>query len=240
VTDVETNPVGRLDLEVLGAYLAEVVGGFDGPLRARLFAGGRSNPTYALTDDARQWVLRRPPYGLVLKSAHDMGREVTVLQALRDTAVPAPAVVAFEAEGSVLGAPFYIMDHINGVTIADREQALALTPGERRRLGESVVDTLATLHAIDPAEVGLEDWGDRSTSGSGRWRFGGGSGVPRTPWSGRRWSAYSTPSNERCRAAAATGSCTATRSSTTSWLAAPIPASWWGSSTGRCPPWATR
>jgi aminoglycoside phosphotransferase (APT) family kinase protein len=85
-------------VEVLGAYFSELVGGFDGPLRARLLAGGRSNSTYALTDDTRQWVLHRPPYGLILKSAHGTGREVTVLQCWAEpTTIPLGSPAALTA-----------------------------------------------------------------------------------------------------------------------------------------------
>jgi aminoglycoside phosphotransferase (APT) family kinase protein len=88
-----------------------------------------------------------------------MGREVTVLRALRGTAVPVPAVVAFDGEGDVLGAPFYVMDHLDGVTLSSPEQTEELTPDQRRRLGESMVDVLVALHTVDPAEVGLAEWG---------------------------------------------------------------------------------
>lgn len=145
---------------VLERYLADrIAGGFAGPLTARLIAGGRSNPTYELTDGQRAWILRRPPYGEILQSAHDVSREARVMGALAGTAVPVPTVVAHCEDDSVLGAPFYVMDKLEGRTYRTHEDTATLTPEQRRALTDSMVTTLVALHSIDPADVGLADWG---------------------------------------------------------------------------------
>ena len=150
----------QLDLEALRRWLdCYLDAPAAGALSARLIAGGRSNPTYELTDGERHWVLRRPPHGHVLPTAHDMAREHRVLAALRDTAVPVPRVVGPVGEAEVLGAPFYVMDRLSGTTLRTREDSQALTPEQRRGLATVLVDVLVTLHEVDPAAVGLEDFG---------------------------------------------------------------------------------
>lgn len=149
-----------LDVEALEAHLRGVLPEPPaGRLQAELIAGGRSNPTYAVTDGLRSWVLRRPPYGDYLKSGHDMGREVTAMTALSGTDVPVPQVVAFCEDVAVLGAPFYVMDRLEGRTLRTQEDTAALTEAERRGLSENLVATLSDLHAVDAAAVGLADWG---------------------------------------------------------------------------------
>lgn len=130
-----------------------------GDLSAELIAGGRSNPTYAVTDGERAWVLRRPPHGHVLPTAHDMRREHRVLTALAATDVPVPAVVGPCAPAEVIGAPFYVMDRLPGVTLRTREDSGRLAPEQRQDLALALVDTLAALHEVDPAAVGLADFG---------------------------------------------------------------------------------
>jgi aminoglycoside phosphotransferase (APT) family kinase protein len=147
-------------LERLCRWLDAVVpGGVDGPLQARLIAGGRSNPTYEIGDGVRRWVLRRPPLGHVLPTAHDMAREYRVITALRDTAVPVPRTVGICRDAEVVGAEFYVMDRLEGTTLRTREDTAGLTIEERAGLAETLVATLVALHAIDPREVGLAGWG---------------------------------------------------------------------------------
>jgi len=146
---------------VLGPVLAQATGD-DRWLRheARLIAGGKSNLTFELTSEAGALVLRRPPTGHLLASAHDMGREVRVQRALVETAVPVPEVVFFDAEGVVLGVPAYAMAKVEGHVVRDALPAgYATTPTERAGLADSLIDTLVALHSIDPAEVGLGDFG---------------------------------------------------------------------------------
>ncbi|WP_328600815.1 phosphotransferase family protein [Actinomadura physcomitrii] len=147
-------------LGALSVYLDRVLdGGLRGDLTASLIGGGRSNPTYRLADDERVWVLRRPPYGHLLPSAHDMKREYTVIRALAGSTVPVPEAVHLCEDASVIGAPFYLMSLVDGVPVGTLEQASALTPDERRQLGFALVDTLADLHCLEPAEVGLGGFG---------------------------------------------------------------------------------
>ncbi|WP_432957593.1 phosphotransferase family protein [Micromonospora haikouensis] len=153
-----------LDLDRLAAYLAvhrpELAAP---PLRARLIAGGKSNLTYALQAGegatGREVVLRRPPLGHVLATAHDMAREHRVISALAPTAVPVPAALLLCPDPAVLGAPFYLMEKVDGEVFRSRSQTDALTAGQRRDLAMAMMDTLADLHAVDPAAVGLADFG---------------------------------------------------------------------------------
>lgn len=131
------------------------------PLAYERIHGGMSNLTYLVTDQAgSRWVLRRPPLGKTLGSAHDMGREVRVVTALSGTGVPVPPVVGYCDDPEVTGAPFYVMEFVEGPVIRGPEQAAAF-PGEdqRRRLGEGLIEALARIHAVDFEEIGLADLG---------------------------------------------------------------------------------
>ena len=130
-----------------------------GPLRAERLSGGRSNPTHRLTDGSRRWILRRPPAGPVPGGAHDISREYRVMTALRDSAVPVPRTVCLSAGTDGLGAPFYVMDAVEGRTLRTGADTEVLSLDQRRRLGENLVDTLVALHEIDPARCGLDGWG---------------------------------------------------------------------------------
>jgi aminoglycoside phosphotransferase (APT) family kinase protein len=140
--------------DLLAAHVPDV-----GPLRASLIAGGRSNLTYTLTDGTHRWVLRRPPLGHVLATAHDMGREYRVMTALAPTPVPVPRTVLEHHEPDVLGAPFYVMEQVDGVVHRDAGDFAHLDADARRRLGYAFVDALAALHLVDPTGVGLADFG---------------------------------------------------------------------------------
>lgn len=131
------------------------------PLDYEKIHGGMSNLTFLVTDQGgSRWVLRRPPLGKTLGSAHDMGREVRVVKALEGTGVPVPPVVGYCDDPDVTGAPFYVMEFVEGPVIRGPEQAAAF-PGEeqRRRLGEGLVETMAQIHSVDISEVGLADLG---------------------------------------------------------------------------------
>ena len=124
------------------------------------FPGGHSNLTYLLRLPDRELVLRRPPFGNTVKTAHDMGREVRMLTRLRPHYDKAPRVVANTEDPSILGAPFYVMERVRGVVIRRNVPAgLELTPALARSLSELVVDGLVELHAIDVAKSGLLDLG---------------------------------------------------------------------------------
>ncbi|MFD7657144.1 phosphotransferase family protein [Actinosynnema sp. NPDC059797] len=142
-----------LDLDRLADHLGT------GPLTGELIPGGRSNLTYRVTDGEHRWVLRRPPLGHVLATAHDMAREHRVISALADTAVPVPRAELLCTDTEVLGAPFYLMQEVPGVALRHRDQCPWLTPDLAGALSDRLVDVLADLHAVDPHEVGLTDFG---------------------------------------------------------------------------------
>ncbi|MEU3557565.1 phosphotransferase family protein [Streptomyces fragilis] len=130
-----------------------------GELSARLIEGGRSNLTYHVTDGVGRWVVRRPPLGHVLATAHDMRREHRVISALHPTAVPVPAPVLFCEDEEVLGAPFYVMEFVAGTPYRTAEQLAPLGPGRTREAVLGLVDTLVELHALDPEAIALGDFG---------------------------------------------------------------------------------
>ncbi|MEU0117331.1 phosphotransferase family protein [Streptomyces bobili] len=149
-----------LDLDRLRALLdRERPGLVDGPLSGRLIEGGRSNLTYAVTDGGSRWVVRRPPLGHVLATAHDMRREHRVIDALYPTSVPVPRPVLLCEDDEVLGAPFYVMEFVEGTPYRTADQLGPLGPQRTRGAVLSLVDTLVELHAVDPAAVGLADFG---------------------------------------------------------------------------------
>ncbi|MBI4515778.1 MAG: phosphotransferase family protein [Deltaproteobacteria bacterium] len=140
-------------------FRAHVPGG-DCALSFTLIRGGRSNLTYLVSGNGRQWVLRRPPLGHVLPTAHDMAREYRVLSALNGSAVPAPRPIALCEDPAVNQMPFYVMTYCPGVVLAsDIPAGYAETPAERRRISEALVETLVQLHAVDYRAVGLQDFG---------------------------------------------------------------------------------
>ncbi|WP_316527771.1 phosphotransferase family protein [Kitasatospora brasiliensis] len=159
MVETSASPPG-LDLGRLRSHLdRELPGLVQGPLRADLIEGGRSNLTYVLSDGASRWVLRRPPLGHVLATAHDMGRECRVMTALCDTGVPVPRTLLLDQGDDTLGAPWYLMEYVPGTAHRDAAPLAALGEERVRALGSRLVETLATLHRIDPAAVGLEDFG---------------------------------------------------------------------------------
>lgn len=165
MTSTATDELGRqspdgIDLDALQTFLAEAVaGGLAGPLQGRLLTGGRSNPTYELNDGSSFWVLRRPPLGEILQSAHDMSRESRVIEAMATSQVPVATVVASCADDSIIGAPFYVMDKIEGFTLRTAKDTGNLTPAQRAGLADNMVRVLADLHEVDPDDVGLSTFG---------------------------------------------------------------------------------
>ena len=151
--------VPGLDLAALTEYLPAHGIPVAGPLQARLFAGGRSNLTYELSDGVRKWVLRRPPLGHVLETAHDMKREFRFISELGRSAVPVPEALFRCDDEGVIGAPFFVMSHVDGVIYRQREQLDAVSSADAHRMAMTLADTLADLHAVDPAAVGLADIG---------------------------------------------------------------------------------
>ncbi|MFH9007841.1 phosphotransferase family protein [Streptomyces afghaniensis] len=149
-----------LDLDRLRGLLdRELPGLVSGALSGRLIEGGRSNLTYAVSDGTSRWVVRRPPLGHVLATAHDMKREHRVISALHPTAVPVPRPVLLCEDEDVLGAPFYIMEFAEGTPYRTADQLAPLGPERTRGAVLNLVDALVELHAVDPGEVGLADFG---------------------------------------------------------------------------------
>jgi len=149
-----------LDLMRFATWFDDVFPGeIGGPMRGRLISGGRSNLTYEVSDGTRTWVVRRPPLGHVLATAHDMGREYRVITALRHTDVPVPLTYALCTDPDVLGAPFYVMSKVDGVPYRTADQLAEVGPIRARAIAEHMIGTLAVLHAVPPAEVGLADFG---------------------------------------------------------------------------------
>ncbi|AZK93339.1 MULTISPECIES: phosphotransferase family protein [Streptomyces] len=130
-----------------------------GPLTAELIEGGRSNLTYSVTDGRERWVVRRPPLGHILATAHDMRREHRVISALHPTPVPVPRPVLFCEDTSVTGAPFYVMEYAPGTPYRTAGQLAALGPERTRSVLLGLLDTLVDLHAVAPEAVGLGDFG---------------------------------------------------------------------------------
>ena len=131
-----------------------------GPLRElRLISGGRSNLTYRLDLADGDLVLRRPPLGHVLPTAHDMSREYRVLTALAGTAIPVPGPVAFCADADLIGSPFYLMRYVDGEVLRTMQDGADLTPAAARQLSERLVEMLAAIHSVDIDAAGLRSFG---------------------------------------------------------------------------------
>ncbi len=144
----------------ISRYFAENVPGGDAPLEITLISGGKSNLTYKVSAPGHTWVLRRPPLGHALPTAHDMSREYSVLAGLAQTDVPSPRPIAFCDDPAVNEVPFYVMQHYDGHILAEEMPAgYATTPEERHALGIGMVRTLAKLHAVDYNAVGLGQFG---------------------------------------------------------------------------------
>jgi aminoglycoside phosphotransferase (APT) family kinase protein len=151
--------VPGLNTETLLPWFREHVAPVD-ELRGEIIGHGRSNLTYRVYDGDRSWVLRRPPLSHVQATAHDMSREYTILSALKDTDFPAPEPYAFCDDESVNGAPFYVMEYVEGFIAVDPvATANKFDESERRKIGEELVEVLVKLHSYVPAEIGLEGFG---------------------------------------------------------------------------------
>ncbi len=143
-------------MERLGAFLDARFG--TAPVRVERIGGGQSNPTYFVDHGDRRMVLRKKPAGKILPGAHAIEREYRVLRALADTPVPVPEVLLLCEDDAVLGTPFYLMARVKGRVFHDC--ALDdVVPDERRAIYFAMAETLATLHAIRPSDVGLADFG---------------------------------------------------------------------------------
>ncbi len=151
--------VPGLDLGRLSTWLSAHVPGAGPEFTVTLIAGGKSNLTYLVADGDHEWIVRRPPLGHVLATAHDMAREHRVISALRGTAVPVPTTYDLCEDVDVIGAPFYVMQRCAGTPYRFATELEALGAERTRAISEQLVDTLAALHAVDPPAVGLADFG---------------------------------------------------------------------------------
>src|SRR5947209_8493050 len=157
VTEIRT--AHRFDTGSLQAWLTGRLPDFKPPLHVRQFEGGHSNPTFLLEDAAgRRWVMRKKPPGLLLPSAHQVGREFRVLKALQGTDVPVPTVRLHCEDPEVIGAEFFVMDWVKGRIFLD-PLLPELTNAERATLYEDFIRVLTRLHAVDLKATGLEDYG---------------------------------------------------------------------------------
>ncbi|MCA9552887.1 MAG: phosphotransferase [Myxococcales bacterium] len=148
----------RFDEDALAACLTRKLEGFTGPLTVRQFKGGQSNPTFLLEAGERRWVLRKKPPGKLLPSAHQIEREHRVMAALADSDVPVPAMRLLEDDASIIGTPFYVMDYVEG-RIFHAADLPDVSAADRGAMYRDMVRTLAALHSVDYAAVGLEDFG---------------------------------------------------------------------------------
>ncbi len=146
------------DIRAVAAWLDGRLPGFDGAVTATRFAVGQSNPTFRLDTDVGAYVLRRKPSGTLLRSAHAVEREFRVQAALAGTDVPVPRVHVLCEDADVIGAPFYLMDHVDGRGFDD-PRLPGLAPTERGAVMGAVVATLAAIHSVDLEATGLADYG---------------------------------------------------------------------------------
>ena len=156
-----TMPVGeahRFDLAPLERWLGQHVEGYSGELSLEQFKGGQSNPTYLLEAGGRRYVLRRRPPGKLLPSAHAVDREYRVMTALAKTAVPVPRTHGLCEDAAVIGTAFYVMEHVPGRVLWDPALP-GMTPAQRAAIFDEMNRVIAALHQVDPAAVGLGDYG---------------------------------------------------------------------------------
>lgn len=151
-----------IDVARVSDWLDRSVDGISGPYEFHQITGGRSNLTFRVTDAAgAEFVLRRPPTGNVLASAHDMVREHTIISAVGRTDVPVPRTMGVCTDDDVNGSPFYVMSYVDGVVLDAAEKAAPMSIENRRRAGEHLIDVMADLHAVDVDAVGLGDLAKR-------------------------------------------------------------------------------
>ena len=160
--DQATNPRPgeELDSAKLEPYLLSNLPELTGPLSVQQFPGGHSNLTYQIALGETQLVLRRPPFGKKIKSAHDMGREYRILSNLVKVYPRVPRPLLYCEDVAILGAPFYVMERVQGVVLrAQPPDGLELTPDTMQRLSTAFIDNLAAIHAVDYQAAGLAELG---------------------------------------------------------------------------------
>ena len=148
----------QFDEAGLSEYLATHLEGFKGPLRVQQFEGGQSNPTFLLSTNDQQYVLRKKPPGKLLPSAHQVEREYRVMKALAKTDVPVPEMLLLCEDDAVIGTPFFVMEYVHGRVLADFTLPNK-SPQERRAIYLDVIRVLAALHSLNYADLKLDDFG---------------------------------------------------------------------------------
>lgn len=148
-----------LNLPALQRYFDLHIPDTAGPLTTALITGGKSNLTYRISDGVHDWVLRRPPLGPLTPTAHDMAREYRIVAALRDTAVPVARAVALCEDTGVMGVPFAVVSFVDGRSLQSGADAARLTEEQAHTCALALVDTLAALHQVDYAAIGLGEFG---------------------------------------------------------------------------------
>ncbi|HEY9116882.1 MAG TPA: phosphotransferase family protein, partial [Roseivirga sp.] len=156
----DIRPGEELDLAKLKSFLSEHLPDFSGTLEVSQFPSGFSNLTYLVKTEAKEYVLRRPPFGADIKGGHDMSREFRVLKALENFYPKAPNPVIFCDDQEIMGCDFYLMERVKGVILRGKpSKELDLSPATMRAISTACVDHLADLHQIDLKAAGLEDFG---------------------------------------------------------------------------------
>jgi aminoglycoside phosphotransferase (APT) family kinase protein len=151
-------PVVGIDPETVTRWFDQLGVGFTGPLRFERIGLGQSNLTYLVRDaNDHRWVLRRPPLGQLLASAHDVAREARIMAALAPTDVPAPKILGVAMDPEISDGPLVLMEFIDGQVVDTMDIAESLAPQRRRQIGVSLLRTLAKIHAVDIDAVGLSE-----------------------------------------------------------------------------------
>ena len=152
--------ISGINASNLQRWFDENTSGVTGSLSFTPIAGGHSNLTYVVNDESSQkWVLRRPPLGHVLATAHDMSREHRIISALADSGVPVPGIVGLCEDSEVNDAPFYVMDFVPGVILRTREEAENLSVDTRKKMGHSLVKTLADIaRVLNTTPQAVSNW----------------------------------------------------------------------------------
>ena len=154
-----TNAVDQLDVKLLEDYLSQNLVDFKGPIKATKFSGGQSNPTFKLETPKQIYVLRRQPPGKLLKSAHAVDREFTVLSALNNSKVPVAKVYHLCEDPSVIGSMFYIMQYVDGRVFWDSSLPEISDNQQRTQMYQQMIEVLVALHCVDVDKVGLSEYG---------------------------------------------------------------------------------
>lgn len=155
-------PIHGIDHERVTSWLVENIDGATAPFEFTAIVGGRSNLTFTVTDaNGTKYVLRRPPTGAVLATAHDMAREHKIIAAVGTSNVPVPPALGLCTDEAVNGAPFYVMAFVDGVVLDSVAKGEAMTVEARRSAGFDLIDVLADLHQVDVDDVGLGDLAKR-------------------------------------------------------------------------------